>query len=507
MSSTNRATPDTGDSIGRNAAFAFAGQMVTSLATGALTLYLVRALGPKDFGVLAIAIGLGTIVLLPGDFGISNSTARFVAEERGNWPIVGALVRHAIRLKLAASALLSVALFLLAEPIASGYGSPGLAPVLRAMAAVVFFQSFMMMFAALFVALGRVSLNLRIISTEALIEAGAAATLVILGGGATGAALGRAVGYAVAALLGFVLARRVIGSEALRRGEAPPGTSKRIFGYAGALVVIDGAYALLAPVGTLLLGALLNASAVGVFAAPIRFITFLHYPGLSIAAGIAPRLARSAKAEPDVGALVSGLRWIMLIQTVLVAPTIVWAGPIADILLGDGYGRSGDVLAVLAPFTFLSGFAPLVSLSVNYLGEARRRVPIAVGTLVLTAVLDLILIPWVGLLGAAIATDIAYGFYVLGHFWLCKRLVDMPLRPVARDLLRCLVAAGAMTAVMAAFGTSDLGPVAIILGGAAGVITYVAALLITRAVTVDELRAARGAVARKLGRGRPAAAA
>jgi O-antigen/teichoic acid export membrane protein len=303
-----------------------------------------------------------------------------------------------------------------------------------------------------------------------------------------------------------VLARRVIGSEALRRGEAPPGTSKRIFGYAGALVVIDGAYALLAPVGTLLLGALLNASAVGVFAAPIRFITFLHYPGLSIAAGIAPRLARSAKAEPDVGALVSGLRWIMLIQTVLVAPTIVWAGPIADILLGDGYGRSGDVLAVLAPFTFLSGFAPLVSLSVNYLGEARRRVPIAVGTLVLTAVLDLILIPWVGLLGAAIATDIAYGFYVLGHFWLCKRLVDMPLRPVGRDLLRCLVAAGAMTAVMAAFGTSDLGPLAIILGGTAGVITYVAALLITRAVTVDELRAARGAVARKLGRGRPAAA-
>src|SRR4051812_43833837 len=30
---------------------------------GLLTLYLVRALGPKDFGVLAIAIGLGTLVL------------------------------------------------------------------------------------------------------------------------------------------------------------------------------------------------------------------------------------------------------------------------------------------------------------------------------------------------------------------------------------------------------------------------------------------------------------
>src|SRR3954463_6855648 len=87
---------DSGDSIGRNAAFAFAAQMVTSLATGLLTLYLVRALGPEDFGVLAIAIGLGTLCLLPGDFGVSTSTSRFVAEAHGDWPVIGALLRHAL---------------------------------------------------------------------------------------------------------------------------------------------------------------------------------------------------------------------------------------------------------------------------------------------------------------------------------------------------------------------------------------------------------------------------
>src|SRR5205085_5662257 len=143
-----------------------------------------------------------------------------------------------------------------------------------------------------------------------------------------------------------------------------------------------------APLGTLLLGALLSARAVGVYSAPVRFIVFLHYPGLSIASGIAPRLARGRTTEPDVPALVSGLRWIILIQTVLVAPTIVWARPLADLLLGSGYARSADVLAALAPYTFMTGFAPLVSLSVNYLGEARRRVPIAIITLLLSAGLD-----------------------------------------------------------------------------------------------------------------------
>src|SRR3954464_2788717 len=107
MSSPETNTPRVGDSVGRHVGFAFAGQMVTSLATGLLTLYLVRALGPKDFGVLAIAIGLRPRVLLPGDFGVSNSAARFVAEERGRWDVIGAYVRHALKIKLVAAARLA----------------------------------------------------------------------------------------------------------------------------------------------------------------------------------------------------------------------------------------------------------------------------------------------------------------------------------------------------------------------------------------------------------------
>src|SRR3954447_16331765 len=505
MSTTETTNPDDGDSVGRNVGFAFAGQMVTSLATGLLTLYLVRALGPKDFGILAIAVSLGTLVLLPGDFGVSNSAARFVAEERGHWDVIGAYLRHALRIKLAASGLLSVLLFALADPMASGYGSPGLVWPLRGIAVAVFFQSFMSLFMSLFTALERLALTLQMISTEAITEAFAAATLVLLGGGAAGASFGRAIGYTVGAVLGVMLAGRVIGLNNVRRGESP-GAGRRIFGYAGALVVIDGAYALMIPLGTLILGALLSERAVGLFAAPARFITFLHYPGLSIATAISPRLARTREREPDVPALMNGLRWIILIQTVLVAPTVVWARPMADILLGSGYGRSAQVLALLAPFTFLQGFAPLVSLSVNYLGEARRRVPIALITLVLSVGLDYLLISQIGLLGGAISTDISYGFYTLAHFWLCRRLLAMPLRPVVRDLARCLVAAVGMGLVMAAFGVRDLAWWEIVVGGAAGVTVYIGSLLVLRAVTVDELRMFRAAVAGKFSRGRRRAA-
>ena len=495
---------DQGDSIARNVGFAFAAQMVGAAATAALTLYLVRALGPTEFGAFGIALGLGALVLLPGDFGVSGSASRFIAEHRGDWPVIGGLLRDAMRIKLVVTGLLAVALFALAEPIAGAYGTQALVWTLRGMAIAIFAQSFFLLLAGAFIALGRISLNLRLVTTESLLEVVSATTLVLLGTGAAGAAFGRAIGFSVATGLGIALAIKVIGRANLFHGRGPEGGSRRIFRYAGALMIIDGAYALLAPMGTLLLGAFLNARAVGVYSAPVRFIVFLHYPGFSIANGVAPRLARGRTTEPDVPALVSGLRWIILIQTVLVAPTVVWARPLADILLGNGYARSAAVLAVLAPFTFLSGFAPLLSLSVNYMGEARRRVPIAIITLLLSAGLDVWLIQDIGLLGSAISSDVAYAFYVLGHLWICKRLIDLPLRPVARDLARALLAAGAMSGVMAAFGTQHLSVAAIIAGGVAGVAVYIGVLLLTRAVTVDELRGARDVVARKFGRGRRA---
>src|SRR4051794_22225008 len=145
-------TVEHGDSIARNVAFSFVAQMVGAAATAALTLYLVRALGPTEFGALGIALGLGALVLLPGDFGISGSAARFIAEHRGEWPVIGGLLRDAMRVKLVLTGLLSIAMFALAEPIADAYNAGALTWTLRGMAIAIFAQSFFMLFTNVFVA-------------------------------------------------------------------------------------------------------------------------------------------------------------------------------------------------------------------------------------------------------------------------------------------------------------------------------------------------------------------
>ena len=52
-------------------------QLTSASLTAFLTIFLVRQLGPMDYGLFALAIAIGTIVFVLGDSG--TSTARFVA--------------------------------------------------------------------------------------------------------------------------------------------------------------------------------------------------------------------------------------------------------------------------------------------------------------------------------------------------------------------------------------------------------------------------------------------
>jgi O-antigen/teichoic acid export membrane protein len=209
-------------------------------------------------------------------------------------------------------------------------------------------------------------------------------------------------------------------------------------------------------------------------------------------------MARSGREPPATRAFQVGLRWLVIFQAVTVVPVVVWAEPIVRVLLGPGYEESAGVLRALGPYIFLQGLAPLVSVSVNYLGEARRRIPIALGAVAINVVVDLALIPTVGIQGAAIGTDLAYLLYVPAHLAICADLLQLDLRPLLRTLARCAVAASGMAVVLALAGTGHLSLAAALVGGIGGLLVFAATLVLTREVSLDELRVARRAFVRAL---------
>jgi O-antigen/teichoic acid export membrane protein len=478
------------DSIARNTFFGLATQLTSAAFTAALTLYLVRALDPSGYGVFALALGIGTLLMLPADFGLAQSAERFIAEHRDERRSVAAVMADTLKLKLLAASVLCGALFAAAGPIAEAYDESRLAWPLRAMAIAVFGQTMMLLYRGSFVALGRVSLTWRITTIESAIETVASVALVVAGGGAAGATFGRAIGYVMGALIALAFAVRILGRRSVRREPGIPGRGRQLAGYAGAVLVVNAAFILFEQIDVLMIGAIIDTAAVGVFEAPLRLSIFLSYGGQAVAFGVVPRLVRRG-ARPNVEAFTTALRYLTVVQALLLAPVLVWAEPITDLVLGAGYEESSEVLRALAPFTFLSALGTFITVAVNYLGEARRRVPLAIGAVALNAGIDAVLIPEIGVLGGAVGTDIAFFLYVVGHLWICQRLLGFQIRPLLVTLGRCLVAAAIMCAVLAAFGTSALSPAEAVVGGAAGLAVYCLVLLSIGELSRAELATAR----------------
>ena len=294
------------DSIRRNTGFALAMRIVGALFTGGLTLFLVRYLGPDDYGVYALAISVGGLFLLPMDFGLSRSAARFIAERRADAASVGTVLLSSIRLKAIGSGLGALALAALAGPIASAYGETDLEWPLRIVALAAFGQSFMLLFTTAFEALGINSMGFVIAFSESALEALSSLVLVLAGAGVAGAVGGRAIAYAVAAVFAAVLALRAV-SAGWRSKEAPGLSLRRIATYAGALFVIDAAFAAFGYVDILLIGAILDPKSAGFFSAPAQVLTFAQYGGLALAAGVGPGLSGSAGRRPGHDVVSEGI--------------------------------------------------------------------------------------------------------------------------------------------------------------------------------------------------------
>jgi O-antigen/teichoic acid export membrane protein len=485
-------TADDGEGALAGAAFAMVAQLTTAVFTAVMTLYLVRALGPRDFGVLALVFSVGSIAVVLSDAALAQSTSRYLAERVDDRLWVADALSAGLRLKLFAGVFISATLFALAPLIADAYGAKGMTTSLRIMSIAVLGESVLMLWTNALQAARRVAASVRLTFIEGAVEAGATIALVAVGGGVAGAALGRGIGYVVGAIAGAALVARRVGGR-LRVRSVEPGMRRRIGTYAGPLLLNTSAYTVYSQVDIQLVGALLTQAAVGILAAPFKIITLLCYPGQSVANAVSPRMAGDS---PDVASFTTAFRWLLIYQTALIPPVVVWAQPITHVMLGPGFERSAAVLAALSPYLFLRGVSVLASTTVNYLGYARRRIPIVLTSLAVMVIIDLLLLPTIGLLGATVGLGASYAVYVPLHLRLCHESLHLPLRHLARTAIRCGAAALVMAAVLAAFGRHHLTGLQWFFGGTAAFASYTAVLVISKELDVNDLRELRSVVTR-----------
>ena len=467
--------------------------MVGFVFTGALTLFLVRALGASGYGHYALAASIAGLLVVPAGLGLPMSIGRFLADHRLDVDQVRGILGLGMRLQVPAAMLATVGLVAASGPVADAYGDPHLVWPLRFMALSVIGQALFMFLSYAGASLRQSAMGLRMALVESATETSTGIVAVLAGAGAAGAAFGKAFGYAVATAAGVYLMRRLLGG-ARPRGHVRPRVGKReVLEYAGASFVVDLGVTVISQVDILLIAALLTSAAVGSFSAVFRIMTVLGYLGTAVARGVAPRLALGG-GSPDTQAFERGIRYLLIAQGLVLAPMLVWSKPIVDLLFGSEYRSASAVMQALAVMAFVSAPAAVISDAVTYLGGARRRVGIVLITLVLGIISTYGLLRLVGLVGAAIADDVVAFAYVLANLWISTRFLTLDIRALVLSVGRILVAAGAMAVDLLIAGTDHLTPARWLVGGAAGVVSYVAVLIISGELSSTELSAATAKV-------------
>lgn len=336
--------------------------------------FLARHLGTASFGRLAVAFLVSRYAGLVADWGASVRGARDVAVQSDP-----AAIHSLVRLRYLLSAGLSVAFV----GVVLGLSHPALAWLAVAIAARGMSRDWL--------ALGR----------EHGVRSGIPAVIqgVILAGGAAAvhaeasAACVIAAAYGVAAVTSVVLNR------------LPPASNDERVSVNAWILVAVLADQVTASTDAVLLAALRSASQAGIYAAvyriPNAWITII---GLLVV-GFVPITARTLTTRPDaLTALVARAKRVGLAAGGLIVITIPVAYVLVPIVFGHAY-RSGQMpLVVLLAATAVNAIAAPFHPLYLALQRDRALAGISLAAAGLNFVANLVVIPLVGMIGAASTT-------------------------------------------------------------------------------------------------------
>jgi O-antigen/teichoic acid export membrane protein len=459
-------------------------QVLAAIGQGMSPLYqilIARLFGAHAQGVYATALSylevLGRTAVAGSDRGLQRFVAAHRADDRPQ--MVAQALAAALRLSLPAAVLIMGALMLAAPAIARVTGDAEATFTLRAMSLAIppFVLLIVLVSATLGARTSRVHLAVRGIA-EPLLLAAAALLAYALGSGLPGLAVAHALAYVAAALVAVVGVRRVLGAGVLAqalRGPAQPGFRR----FAVPLGLSDTTVALLQRADVIILAAFVDARTVAFYFAAeqlTRSVAGLRHAFDGVAA---PLLSESLHLEDRArlrAALKLLTRWVAL-GTAPIAAALAALRPELLSLFGPQHRVAAGAMGLLLLAQTTTGILGLTPVVLVMSGRSQIFLAMTLFAAAVNVTLNLVLVPRLGLVGAAAATATSVLALQVGLTALTWTLARV--HPFSRDLAKVLLAAGLVcvhgAVVKALLPLPAVATIAVVVAG--GLVLYPLALL------------------------------
>jgi len=446
-------------------------------ASGVLMVVLARfLLTQEQYGLLGAALAVMGVVQLFSDLGIAKAAARYITEYRETDPgQVPHVLRAAVVYRLAAIGVVGGLFALLADPVSELVGQPELGPLLVVGAAYIAVHSMFTFSQVLFQGYNQITNSAVIRAVGSISRLALAAAFVLLIGGAIGALVGYIVGYGVGAALGLGLLYRKCYRDADRSSPAEPGLTRRVARYSIPLTATRGANILDKRVDTILVGYFMNPVAVGYYYLAKQIMGFIHSPAASLGFTLSPAYGEhKADGETDHAAQIyeTTLKYILLLYVPAAAGIVIVAEPAITLVFGDKWADAAPVLQVFSAYVVLQAVSYVTGDTLDFLGRARERAIAKGGGSVANFLLNLVMIPAFGVVGAAGATVITHAGVLAVTLWVIHSELSLAVGELARHLAAVVGVTAAMSIAVVAVLAQVGGALAVVASIFAGVAVW-----------------------------------
>jgi len=456
--------------LARGGSLSFAGSAAGALLTMAFVFVVTLGFGADDGGAFFEAIALYSIVIAAATFGADTGLVRFTARFRaidGRVGLAKLLIVALIPVALA-GAVLGLVGVIIAPTIGSWLGGENHADVVQDLVTVL----------AFFVPVG--ALNLAVLGTtrgygtmvptvvaervgRPLVQLALGAAAVLAGAGATWLAAGWATGVVVSLALGVLWLRSLWRRNDTSVGAEGQGRSLGALASEFWRFTLPRAFASVFRVAVLwldvvLVGALLSPSAAAIYTVATRLLQAGFLGVDAVGQAVEPMFSSLLAAGHEdrthtlyqvaTGWLVA-LTWPLFLAMWIFAPAVLG-------LFGSEFTDAAGVVAILAGSALAgSGFGPVDVLLVMA-GRSGWSFWNSAAALTLNVVLNLVLIPELGINGAAIAWAVSriaanvlplvevrsiLGFHPFGEGWWAAAAASLATFGLGGVILRTVLGA------------------------------------------------------------------
>lgn len=465
------------------------GAVVSAVANFGLVIVVTRyedaAAAGVFFSITSMFLIAETIVRLGGDVGAVYFPARWRTADQEDR--VGPVLAVALGLAALASAVVAVAMLVLAPQIASWLDAP------RSSVGLIRLLAVLLPVAALYdTALGATrglgSQRPTVVIEKILRPAAQVvlALLVLAAGWKGGLGVAWGVPYVAGVVMAYaamrVALRRVVGdtvvlaAAALRLDRAGLRTTAREYlAFSLPRALANTAQVVLQRLDIVLVAVLQGAVAAAVYTAATRFLVVGQFLNQAITAPLQPRLA-AALGSGDVTRANDIYRistcWLVLVSWPVFGVVSVFASLYLAVF-GGGYtsGTAVAVVVILAFSMLLASAVGVVDSVLVMAGRSSWSLSMTIGALIVNVAVDLALIPHIGILGAAIGWCAAIVWSNVVPLVLVWRSLRM--NPFGPTVVSALVSTTICFGVLPGVGLAVSLPFAAV-GLAVGVVVFVA---------------------------------